>query len=131
MAMTIGVMARLVSSSIKDGKESGEYTKARSTLLAGIGSNFCASVFSATNAGMGFDDALPVGHRKALDVLLAALQNITFVEGVATLARRGAAGAGNVEQVLLSWPDHFTRRHPPPQRERPISQMALPLANHR
>ena len=50
MAMTIGVMARLVSSSIKDGKESGEYTKARSTLLAGIGSNFCASVFSATNA---------------------------------------------------------------------------------
>ena len=89
MAMTIGVMTRLVSSSIKDGKESGEYTKVRSTLLAGIGSNFCASVFSATNSGMSFDDALPVGHRKALDVLLAALQNITFVEGAATLARRG------------------------------------------
>ena len=99
-AMTAGVMKQLVSSSIKDGRESGEYAKNRSALLAGIGGNYCAAVFSSTNSGMDFEDALPVGHRKAIDTVLLALQSITFVDGPATLARRGAAGAGSVELVL-------------------------------
>ena len=98
--MTAGVMKQLVSSSIKDGRESGEYAKNRSALLAGVGSNYCAAVFSVTNSGMSFEDALSVGHRKAIDTVLLALQSITFVDGPATLARRGAAGTGSVELVL-------------------------------
>ena len=99
-AMTAGVMKQLVSSSIKDGRESGEYAKNRSALLAGVGSNYCAAVFSVTNSGMSFEDALSVGHRKAIDTVLLALQSITFVDGPATLARRGAADTGSVELVL-------------------------------
>ena len=101
-AMPLNAMVKLFSAAVKDGKETGDYTKTRPTLLMGLAQHFCAAVYSSAIAGSAFAAATLVGHRRALDIALSAVQNIAFLEGAATLARR-ASVTRDVEGVLTEF----------------------------
>ena len=88
--MPVNALSKLFAATVKDGHESGEYTKTRATILMTLGQYFCSAVYSSAIAGSMILTAVQVGHRRALDIALAAVQHIPLLEGAATLARRAS-----------------------------------------
>ena len=101
-ALPVNVLSKLFAATVKDGHESGEYTKTRATILMTLGQYFCSAVYSSAIAGSMLSTAVQVGHRRALDIVLAAVQHIPLLEGAATLARR-ASVQGGTEDVLTEF----------------------------
>ena len=101
-ALPVSVLSKLFAATVKDGNESGEYTKTRATILMTLGQYFCSAVYSSAIAGSMILTAVQVGHRRALDIALAAVQHIPLLEGAATLARR-ASVQGGTEDVLTEF----------------------------
>ena len=102
-ALPVNALSKLFAATVKDGHESGEYTKTRATILMALGQYFCSAVYSsAAIAGSMLSTAVQVGHRRALDIVLAAVQHIPLLEGAATLARR-ASVQGHTEDVLTEF----------------------------
>ena len=101
-ALPVNVLSKLFAATVKDGHESGEYTKTRATILMTLGQYFCSAVYSSAIAGSMILTAVQVGHRRALDIALAAVQHIPLLEGAATLARR-ASVQGGTEGVLTEF----------------------------
>ena len=100
--LPVNVLSKLFAATVKDGHESGEYTKTRATILMALGQYFCSAVYSSAIAGSMLATAVQVGHRRALDVALSAVQHIPLLEGAATLARR-ASVQGSTEDVLTEF----------------------------
>ena len=101
-ALPVSVLSKLFAATVKDSHESGEYTKTRATILMTLGQYFCSAVYSSAIAGSMILTAVQVGHRRALDIALAAVQHIPLLEGAATLARR-ASVQGSTEDVLTEF----------------------------
>ena len=101
-ALPVNALSKLFAATVKDGHESGEYTKTRATILMTLGQYFCSAVYSSAIAGSMILTAVQVGHRRALDIALAAVQHIPLLEGAATLARR-ASVQGGTEGVLTEF----------------------------
>ena len=101
-ALPVNALSKLFAATVKDGHESGEYTKTRATILMTLGQYFCSAVYSSAIAGSMILTAVQVGHRRALDIALAAVQHIPLLEGAATLARR-ASVQGGTESVLTEF----------------------------
>ena len=101
-ALPVNALSKLFAATVRDSKESGEYTKTRATMQTALGQHYCAAIYSSTIAGSTFATAVPVGHRRALEIALAAVQHIPLLEGAATLARR-ASVHGSAEDVLTEF----------------------------